>query len=531
MATTNFNAATYFVDRHIDEQRGERIAVLYEGRQLSYAQVQRLVNQTGNALRAGGLRMEERVLLLLLDSPEFIAAFFGAIKIGAVPIPINTNLQPADYAYILNDSRARIVIVSAPLLAAISQIDEPLPFLRQIVVVGEPPPDSLPAGLAARRFDEWVGGQPATLDPAPTTEDDVAFWLYTSGTTGTPKGAVHLHHDMLVAASTYGRQVLQIRPDDVTFSVAKLFFAYGLGNGLYFPFSVGATTVLLPDRPEPARVFAAIARYRPTIFFSAPTSFAALLAYAEGQRPEANGSRIDLASVRLCVSAGEALPRPIFERWRERFGVDILDGIGSTELLHIFISNRVGQIWPGASGIPVPGYEAKIVDDAGQEVGVNEIGSLWVKGDSAAACYWNRHAQSKRTFVGEWTNTGDKYYRDAEGVYWYTGRSDDMLKVSGQWVSPFEVESALLAHRAVLEAAVVGFLNANELTQTMAFVVLRPDYAGDEQLAHELQEFVKGQLAPYKYPRQIRFVAGLPKTATGKIQRFKLRSLAASPWL
>ncbi|NTW03519.1 MAG: AMP-binding protein, partial [Oscillochloris sp.] len=278
-----FNATSYFVDRHCEEQRGERIAVRYEDEQLTYSDVQRLVNQTGNALRADGLRMEERVLLVLLDSPAFIAAFFGAIKIGAVPIPINTNLQPADYAYILNDSRARMVIVSASLLAVISAISEPLLFLQQIIVVGPSADQSLPPSYNLRDFDSWIAAQPADLDPAPTIADDPAFWLYTSGTTGTPKGAVHRHNDMLVCANTYARQVLQIGPDDVTFSVAKLFFAYGLGNGLYFPFAVGATTVLMPQRPEPARVFATIARNRPTLFFSAPTSYAALLAYADSQ--------------------------------------------------------------------------------------------------------------------------------------------------------------------------------------------------------------------------------------------------------
>ena len=516
MLPERFNAATYFVDRNVAQGRGERTAVLCEDRRLTYADVQRMVNQTGNALLAGGVRMEERVLLLLLDSPELVASFFGAIKIGAVPIPTNTNLQPADYAYLLNDSRARLAIVSAPLLNGIAAVREQLAFLEQVVVVGAPAPAAL-EGIVVHQFADWIDGQPSALEPAPTTRDDAAFWLYSSGTTGFPKGAVHLQHDMVICAETYARQVLQIQPDDITFSVAKLFFAYGLGNALYFPFSVGATTVLFPGRPEPAGVFETIARYRPTIFYSVPTSYAALLAFAESGAPG------DTSSIRVCVSAGESLPSSIYERWRARFGVEILDGIGSTELLHIFISNRAGQVRPGASGTPVPGYEVRIVDEQGRAVGANEIGNLLVKGDSAAAFYWNKHERSKHTFVGAWTDTGDKYSFDEQGVYWYAGRSDDMLKVGGQWVSPVEVEAALIEHAAVLEAAVVGVPDAQGLVRTLAYVVLRPGYAAGDGLSRELQEFVKSRIAPYKYPRQITFVEALPKTATGKIQRFKLR--------
>jgi len=366
-----------------------------------------------------------------------------------------------------------------------------------------------------------VGAESEELDAATTTKDDVAFWLYTSGTTGTPKAAVHLHHDMVVCCEGFGRHVLEISPDDRCFSVARLFFAYGLGNALYFPFHVGASTVLSPRRPEPVKVFEILTRERPTLFFAVPTAFATMLQVADAERT------YDLRSVRLCLSAGEPLPKPIYERWLERFKLEILDGIGSTELCHTFIANRRGQVRPGSSGTLVPGYDARVVDDQSRDVSPGEVGNLLVKGDSACAGYWNQHERSLQTFVGEWVRTGDKYRREPDGSFWYAGRADDMLKVSGMWVSPAEVESALAEHPAVVEAGVVGAADRDELVKPLAFVVLAAGHPPTPALEDELKAFVKQRLAVYKYPRWIVFVGELPKTATGKIQRFRLRETAA----
>ena len=522
-----FNAATWLVDRHLAEGRGGRPAVLYEGQERTYAQVAENVNRFGNALRRLGVGVEQRVLLLLLDTPEFVYAFFGAMKIGAVPIPTNTNLRPEDYHYLLSDSRAVVLVVSEPLLPAIEAIPrEQLPYLRHVIVV-----ESAPAATGGEpregsvSFWPLLATSPPDLSPEPTSKDDAAFWLYSSGTTGFPKGTVHLHHDMVYCADYYARRVLGITEADRTFSVAKLFFAYGLGNALYFPFSVGATTILFAGRPEPARIFDVVRQARPTLFFSVPTSYAQCLAAASA--PDApSADTADLSSVRLCVSAGEALPGSIFERWRDRFGVEILDGIGSTELLHIFISNRAGQVRPGSSGQLVPGYEARVLDDDGSAVPAREIGNLLIKGDSTCAYYWNKHERTKQTILGEWIRTGDKYWIDDDGYYWYAGRADDMLKVGGQWVSPVEIENTLMEHTAVLEAGVIGATDADGLTKPRAFVVLQSGREPDPALADELKEFVKSRIAPFKYPRWIEFVGELPKTATGKTQRFRLRQLS-----
>src|SRR5438309_1437143 len=513
MIPRDFNAARWFVDRHVEEGRDGRLAIIYEGRRLTYGDVHAGTNRLGNMLRRLGVKMEQRVVLLLHDGPEFVCSFWGALKIGAVPVPTNTLLKPRDYEYILRDSRATVVIASEPLVAAVEEVRPRSPDLTHVVVVGRPAAGQLP-------YADLVGDESAELAPAITTKDDVAFWQYTSGTTGTPKAAVHLHHDMLGCCEAFGRHVLEIGPEDRTFSVAKLFFAYGLGNALYFPFHVGATTVLFPGRPEPAKVFEVITRERPTLFYAVPTAYAAML-----QLPDAGGSH-DLRSVRLCISAGEPLPKAIYERWRARFGIEILDGIGSTELCHQFIANRPGRVRPGSSGTLVPGYDARIVDDQGRDLPAGEIGNLLVSGDSACACYWNQHERTKHTIQGEWVRTGDKYTRDADGYFWYAGRGDDMIKAGGMWVSPAEVEGALVEHPAVVEAGVVGAAGEDELVKPVAFVVLARGHAPSPALEAELQEFVKQRLAPYKYPRWIRFVEELPKTATGKIQRYKLREMA-----
>jgi benzoate-CoA ligase len=505
-----FNVATYFVDRPVAEGWGSRTAFFYEDRVLTYGEIQDLANRTGNALRELGLGLEDRVWMCCLDSPEFLGTFWGAIKLGAVPIPTNTLMRTADYVYFLRDSRAKAAVVSAPLLAEVGPALSQSPYLRHVLVAGGP-------AAGYRSWETEIGRASARLEPAATSRDDAAFWLYSSGSTGFPKGAVHLHHDMVVCQETYARQVLGLRESDRVYSAAKLFFAYGLGNAGYFPMGVGAQSVLFPHRPTPEAVFEILTRHRPTIFFGIPTLYAAMLAVKEAER------RYDLSALRLCVSAGEALPDELYRRWRERFGVEILDGIGTTEILHIFLSNRPGAARPGSTGQVVPGYEAVLVDDEGRPVPRGEIGNLRVKGDSTMAYYWNKHEKTKETLFGAWIQTGDKYHQDEDGYFWYAGRADDMLKVGGIWVSPIEVEATLIRHPAVLEAAVVGKEDTDRLVKPQAYVVLKEPAAGGAALVEELKGFVKDKIAPYKYPRWIDFVPELPKTATGKIQRFRLR--------
>ena len=556
-----FNAAEHFIDRHLREGRGDKVAIECGERRVTYAGLHAAVNRTGNALRELGVRMEERVLLLMLDGPEFLYAFFGAIKIGAVPVPVNTLLKPPDYEFLLNDCRARVAIVSAPLLHGLDAIpQERLGFVEHVVVVSEvsrvsdvsrdTAKPSQPPTLPKLEFDRLIDHHSGQLDPAPTHKDDACFWLYSSGSTGFPKGCVHLQHDMVVTSELYAKQVLGIRQDDRFFSVAKLFFAYGLGNAGYFSLAVGGTSILLPGPPSPAAVFETIAKHKPTLFFSVPSNFAALLAHAPredargypsgmvvGQRvparaPVAAGEAapgcsskrdFDLSSLRWAVSAGEALPAAIFERFRQRFGVQILDAIGSTEALHMFIANAPGAVRPGSSGRLIPGCDARILDEDGQPVAPGEIGNLYIQSDAVCSCYWNQHQKTKDTIDGHWLRTGDKYRQDADGYFWYAGRSDDMLKVSGVWVSPTEIEATLIEHPDVQEAAVVGRRDGDELLKPAAFIVLRPGVTGGDAQAREILDFVVQRLAVYKRPRWIEFVAELPKTATGKIQRFKLR--------
>jgi benzoate-CoA ligase family protein len=511
-----FNAAVVFLDHNLAEGRGEKPAIYYEGETYTYNQVAELTNRVGNGLLDLGVEIEQRVALLLLDSPQFAAAFFGAIKIGAVPVPLNTMLFPRDYVYLLNDSRAKVLLVHANLWKQMRQELPKFKYLRQVVVVGLEQ-ESEPETATLHDFANWTEKASARLEVAETTRDDSAFWLYSSGSTGFPKGCVHLQHDMTYCTEYYAKPFLNLTENDILFSSSKLFFAYGLGNGLYFPFAVGASVVHYPGRPLPEEMFKVVERYKPTIFFGVPTLYASMLAVPDADK------RFDFSSVHICVSAGEALPADLQLRWKQKFHVDILDGIGSTEILHIFVSNRPGEIRPGSTGKVVPGYEAKIVDELGQPVAQGMMGALYIRGESTTAYYWNKHQRTKDTINGHWIATGDTYYQDADGYFWYCGRADDMLKVAGQWVSPAEVEGTLIAHPAVLEVAVIGVADAENLIKPKAYIVLKNGYESSEALTQELRTFVKERLISFKVPCWIEFLPELPKTATGKIQRFVLR--------
>jgi benzoate-CoA ligase family protein len=516
-----YNAAAAFVDGALAAGWGARVALRSPTGGWTYTQLAEGVNRAGNALQALGVEMEQRVGLLLYDSPEFAAAFFGAIKIGAVAVPLNTQLRPQDYLYMLNNSRAVALIVEEDLWNQLAPQREELRFLRHVLLVRRGGADGN-AALGGGDLSVLMARAAMNLTPAPTMRDDVALWLYSSGSTGFPKGCVHLQHDMHCCVEQYAKPILELGPDDVTFSAAKLYFAYGLGNGLYFPLAVGASAVHYPGRVTPEVAYQIISERRPTIFFGVPTLYAAMLAVPDAEQ------RFDLSSLRLCVSAGESLPPDLYLRWRDRFGVEILDGIGSTEALHIFISNRAGRVTPGSTGQVAPGYAAALLDEEGRPVPQGEIGNLLITGDSICSQYWNKHERTKATIYGGWIATGDKFYQDQNGAYWYAGRSDDMLKVSGQWVSPAEVEAALSAHPSVLEAAVVGQADADGLTKPHAFVVLNAGEQPSEELAEALKQHIKTTLTPVKYPRWIDFVAELPKTATGKVQRYILRDQVAA---
>jgi benzoate-CoA ligase family protein len=519
-----FNVATHFVDRNVQEGRGAKVAIECGDERVTYQQLLENTNRVGNALLALGVRPEERVLLLLLDTPEFLYSFFGAIKIGAVAVPVNTQAKPQDYEYVLNDCRARVALVSEPLLPHLQSIPkEKLRYLQEIVVSEVKQNHSQQARPPHEHhsLQNLTASASPALQAALTSKDEPAFWLYSSGSTGASKGCVHLHHDMVVCCELYAKGILQMNESDRCFSVARLFFAYGLGNAGYFPLGCGATTILSPVRPMPATIYADIERHRPTLFFSVPTNFAALLAHHR----EDEGREFDLSSVRHAISAGESLPASLFHRFKERFGVEILDSLGSTETLQMVIANRPGEARPGSSGKIIPGYEAKIVDEHGNAVAPNEIGDLLIKGDSTCSGYWNKHEKTKETFVGDWFRTGDKYCQDEEGYYWYAGRSNDVFKVNGLWLSPAEVESILIAHPAIREAAVIAREDQDGLTKAAAYVVLNADFTPSEELSNELQELVGQKIGGYKRPRWIEFLSEIPKTATGKLQRFKLREL------
>jgi 4-hydroxybenzoate-CoA ligase len=512
-----YNAVTDFVDANVARGLGNKVAFIDSERSLTYAQLQEGTYRFAAALRALGLREENRVVLVAHDTVEHPIAFWGAIRAGIVPIPVNTLLTPEQYAYLFADGRAAAIVVAAALAPTVLSLRDRLPHLRAVIAVGASARQR--ANLSdAHFFEELVAKVEPIPFTAPTMSDEVAFWMYTSGSTGDPKAVRHVHTSLMATARLMGQGIIGIHEDDVAFSAAKLSFSYGLGNAVTFPMSVGGSTVLLPQRATPQAVLATLRHHRPTIFYAVPSLYAALLAQPD-IGPGAGSDRL-----RLCISAGEALPAHLGERWRAVVGVDILDGLGSTEMLQTFLSNRPGDVRYGSTGKPVPGYEVKIVDENGRELPAGEIGELVVRGPSAGESYWNHRAKSRRTFVGEWTYTGDKYLRDAEGYYYYRGRTDDMFKVNGMWVSPFEVEAVLASHEAVLEAAVIGEEDGDGLTKPKAFIVLKNGYPADERLFDALRMHVKERAGAWKYPRWIEVRPDLPRTPTGKIQRFKLRA-------
>ncbi len=517
-----FNFTAWLIERNA--ARLDKTAYIDDDGRLNYGELFARVRRMGAALLGLGIRRDERVLLCMHDCNDWPVVFLGALYVGVVPVAVNTLLPPADYAFMLEHSRAQAVFGSALLAPTLNEaIGMSASEVKHRIVSR---PDHAIAGWTVLDLllDAGTAGQPpaGTFAPAPIGGDDPGFWLYSSGSTGRPKGTVHSHANLWWTCELYGRGVLALRENDVCFSAAKLYFAYGLGNALSFPLAAGATIVLMAERPTPEAVFRRWIAHQPTVFFSAPTSYAAMLAHPA--LPE----RAQVA-LRMCSSAGEALPREIGERFQSRFGCEIIDGIGSTEMLHVYLSNRPGDVRYGSTGRPVDGYEIELRDDAGARVDVDQVGDLLVKGPSAALMYWGNRDKSRATFQGAWTMSGDKYVRDADGYYTYAGRSDDMLKVSGQYVSPFEVESTLMQHASVLEAAVIGVPDAQGLMRTKAFVVLHAAVTASDSVADELKVFVKARLAPHKYPRELVFIDELPKTATGKIQRFRLRAREAAP--
>ncbi len=494
-----FNAAEWFIGRHVLEGRADSLAIIDGEGSLTYGELDGAVRRFASAVRAAGVRRDERIALIAPDTRWLSIGFWGAIAAGAVAVPVNTLLKPSDYRYVIEDCGARIVVIDPAVLDAseLASIDTDVWTIDEM--------RRRCAGAAPR--DGY----------AQTHRDGMAFFLYSSGTTGEPKGVVHLQHDAWICCETYGKSILEIGRGDRCFSIAKLFFAYGLGNAQYFPFHVGASAVLFAPRPKPEMVFEQVRLHRPTLFFGVPTAYANMLAAMD------EGAQADFGSVRLCASAGEALPAAILERWRARTGLEILDGIGSTEICHIFLTNRRGEIRPGSTGKPVDGYDVRLVDESGATVHAGELGDLLVRGDSTMALYWNKHDTTTSALSGEWIRTGDKYFQDEDGFFFHSGRSDDMIKSGGIWVSPVEVEGALIRHPSVFECAVIGVADEDGLDKPHGVVVLRSGIAPSDAIAAELRAFVKESLAPYKCPKKITFVAELPKTATGKLKRFLLR--------
>jgi benzoate-CoA ligase family protein len=518
-----FNMADYFLYHNLEEGRENKVCLYFNDQTYTYGDTARMSNRVGNALREAGVEIEDRVLIILPDCPEFVWAWFGTARIGAVITMVNPLLPADDYRYYLEYTRARVAIVHESFLSAFAEAAQDANYLRAALVVrnenalDEEPFDSKHGRVTLLPFMETVSAQTGICRAADTHRDDIAIWLFTSGSTGHPKGAVHLQHDLPYNAEVFARRTMNVNENDLTVSVPKLFFGYATGTNLLFPFSVGGATALFAERSTPEKMFDVIERYRPTILTTVPTMINAML-NAE------DAAEHDLSCIRFCYSAGEALPVEIYHRWKQTFNVEICDGIGSAEMFHIYITNRPGDVKPGTLGRIVEGYEAKIVDAEGNEVSTGEMGTLKIKGDSAALCYWNAHEKSKETFAGDWCTSGDQFHLDPDGYFWYHGRTDDMLKVGGVFVAPSEIENCLLQHEAVRECAVVAHDVGDGLVKPKAFVVLRDGYESNEVVADEIKQFVKSRIALYKYPRWIEFVSSLPKNDRGKIDRKLLKN-------
>lgn len=513
----SFNMVSLLLDRHLVEGRSQRTAILFQDLEMTYGELGRLTHKIGNGLIELGVDHGDRVIILLYDRPEFMALFLAAMKIGAVPVPINILATTGDLEYFITDSQAATIVMESEFHPKLADFLSAAPHIKNVLTVGAPMPASVDLSKLIHSASE-------RLDTYPTAKTDHSYWLYTSGTTGVPKAVIHLHKDLVYAVETWGRHVVDFKPDDRVFCISKLFFSYGLNYSLYLPLYYGASMVLNPDRPMPETILEMIHRYRPTGLFSVPTAYGQMLNHLETMDDQP-----DLSCLRFCVSAGEALPGSLFRRWRERFGIDILDGLGSSEVSFIHISNRPGQVKENASGLPLPGYAIEVRDEQAQPLPACEVGELWVKSDTLFHGYWNQPQKTAETLVDGWMRTGDMGYLDAEGYFFYSARANDTMKVSGIWVSPLEVENALLSHPAVAECAVVGFEDAMGLIKPKGFVALKGGYQPGDELVKALQLHVKQTLAPHKYPRLIEFVEDLPKTSTGKIQRYKLRQPPSVP--
>ena len=509
-----FNAAEYFVDRHVAEGRGDKAAILFEDQVISYCLLAENVNRAANALCGLGVGMENRVMLLLRDTPDMIYSFYGAIKAGAVPIPTNILMKAPDFLYMLNDSRAPVLIVDPAFLPEIEKILDQAAFLKFVVVCGA-------QGHNHLSFNELLENAGTNFKAAATTADDAAFWLYSGRNPEKPMGAVHHHSHMVYCAEAYAKGILSMTADDRAMG-SFLFFAYGLGNGVYFPFAVGATTVLISHPPQPELFYEDLIKYEPTLFFTVPTLLGALADYKKTCRREGKDLP-PVDSLRACISSAEILSPEIYYRFKEEFGVEVLEGTGSTEICHIFLSNRFGQVRPGSTGKAVAGYRMRLLDDDGGAVRPGQIGNLLVSGGSIASSYWNQREETRRNMLGEWFVTGDRYLMDADGYFYFRGRSDDMLRVGGKWLAPREVEKTINQHPAVAESAVVGYKDKDELIKPYAFVMLNPAVEPTDNLQEDIQQFVRDRIAAYKYPRWIEFTDSIPKTAGGKIQRFVLQ--------
>ena len=509
-----FNAAEYFVDRNVEEGRGDKVAVIHENQQFTYRQVQEKVNRTANMLADLGVRMENRVMLLLRDTPAMIFGFYGAIKLGAVPIPTNILMKAPDFLYMLNDSRAAVLLVDAAFLPEIEKIRAGAQFLKHIVVC-----NGREQGYPV--YDELLAAANPVATAADTTCDDVAFWLYSGRNPEKPMAAVHHQSHMRYCAEAYARGILDMNSEDRAMG-SFLFFAYGLGNGVYFPFAVGGTTILISHPPKPELIYQDLLDYRPTLFFSVPTLLGALADYKRACAEEGRGLA-PVESLRACVSSAEILSPDIYRRFKDQFGVEILEGTGSTEICHIFLSNRFGEVKPGSTGKLVPGYEARLLDDDGNPAEPGAVGNLQICGGSIASMYWNQRQETRRNMLGRWFVTGDRYQVDADGFFHFKGRSDDMLRVGGRWLAPQEVESTLMQHPQVAECAVVGYTASDELIKPFAYIVLEDPGKASDALADEIKQFVRERIANYKYPRWIEFLPSLPKTAGGIVQRFALQ--------